>query len=207
MSDGRRGDEEAVRGDAEAEREANETDSIPLSTLRRRIDQQRGRRGTDGAGTGAESAPAEEAPLSTLAAEVRARDDAGGDPFENVEVGSLDGEALWDAVVDERANPADVLPASDSDVGGAAEAAAAADADETATDVDDPDESNGAADHVVDKREYCQRCEYFSAPPEVACTNAGTDIVELADGDRFRVRNCPKVAAGDEPFSTRLDEE
>ena len=176
MSDGRRDDEEGVRGDTEAERDADETDSTPLSDL---------------------------------AAEVRARDDdVDEDVFENVEVGSLDGEALWDAVVDERADPVDVPPASGSDVdGGAADTAGAADADGTATDVDDPDESTATAGHVVDKREYCQRCEYFSAPPDVACANAGTDIVELVDGGRFRVRNCPKVAAGDESFSTRLDEE
>lgn len=51
-------------------------------------------------------------------------------------------------------------------------------------------------DNVVDKRTYCQRCPHFSAPPEVACGHAGTEIVAVLEGEDFRVRNCPMVEAG-----------
>ncbi|MHC3437373.1 hypothetical protein ACYJ1Y_04540 [Natrialbaceae archaeon A-gly3] len=40
---------------------------------------------------------------------------------------------------------------------------------------------------------YCRRCEHFSAPPEVACENEGTEIVELVDLETFRVIDCPVV--------------
>lgn len=46
---------------------------------------------------------------------------------------------------------------------------------------------------VVPKRSYCERCEFFSTPPEVRCTNAGTEIRELVDTDHFRVVDCPVV--------------
>lgn len=52
---------------------------------------------------------------------------------------------------------------------------------------DEPDE------HVVPKETYCERCEHFSAPPTAACTHPGTAIVEFADADHVRVRNCPVV--------------
>lgn len=47
---------------------------------------------------------------------------------------------------------------------------------------------------VVPKSKYCQRCEYFSAPPEVSCGHPGTTIAEVVDADSFRVENCPVVA-------------
>lgn len=46
---------------------------------------------------------------------------------------------------------------------------------------------------VVPKKRFCQRCEHFSAPPEVRCGHPGTTIEEMVDGERFRVRNCPVV--------------
>lgn len=56
------------------------------------------------------------------------------------------------------------------------------------------DEDGLADEHVVPTSSYCESCEYFSTPPEVACGHAGTEIVEMVDVDRFTVRNCPKVA-------------
>lgn len=47
---------------------------------------------------------------------------------------------------------------------------------------------------VVPKRKYCERCEYFTEPPEVACEHPGTEIHELVDMNHFRVENCPVVA-------------
>ena len=53
---------------------------------------------------------------------------------------------------------------------------------------DAPDE------YVVPKRSYCETCEHLSEPPEMRCTHPGTTIVEFADNDHLRVRNCPVVA-------------
>lgn len=47
---------------------------------------------------------------------------------------------------------------------------------------------------VVRKRAYCEQCEYFSEPPNVACGFPDGEIVELVDTERFKVRNCPVVA-------------
>ena len=46
----------------------------------------------------------------------------------------------------------------------------------------------------VPKSKYCNRCEYFTDPPEVACAHPGTTIAEVVDSETFRVRNCPVVA-------------
>lgn len=137
----------------------------------------------------------EEAPLSGLRERVEARREAseaspfadidaeagsdGEELFEEVDVADVDAEEVWDAVVEGEQPPEDLLEGEPA----AAEPGPA------------PDE------HVIDKREYCQRCEYFAAPPNATCTNEGTEIVEMLDSDQFRVRNCPKVANDDEALS------
>ena len=60
-------------------------------------------------------------------------------------------------------------------------------------DTDEGPEGNGA-EAVVPKEQYCKKCEHFSDPPDIACTNPGTEIVELVGIDSFRLRNCPVVA-------------
>jgi len=165
--------------------------------------------GDDGVGEhGGPEADDEEVPLSALRdrieAEREAADDPGPDPFasveegepvseaeaaelfEEVDVGDVDGEAVWDAVVEGDADVTDLLG---EDAGVEAGVEPAVEPTET------PDE------HVVDKREYCQRCEFFAEPPAATCTNEGTEIVELVDDDQFRVRGCPKVADDDESLS------
>ncbi|QLG61492.1 hypothetical protein [Halorarum salinum] len=129
-----------------------------------------------------------DAPFAGLAAETRNRRRKGteDDPFERVEVSEVDRDALWESLSD-----ADGDPGAD----GGAGPGEGAESDAGAEPVDDADER---PEHVVNKREYCQRCPYLSAPPEVACGHEGTDIVELVDADRFRVRGCP-MAAGDGP--------
>ncbi|WP_336359892.1 hypothetical protein [Haladaptatus sp. ZSTT2] len=47
---------------------------------------------------------------------------------------------------------------------------------------------------IVEKQDFCESCEHFTAPPEVGCTNDGTKIVEQTDMRHFKVRNCPVVA-------------
>lgn len=46
---------------------------------------------------------------------------------------------------------------------------------------------------TIPKRTYCHQCEWFSAPPTVACENDGTEILEMPSMDEFRVVDCPVV--------------
>ena len=97
------------------------------------------------------------------------------DLFTEVEVGEVDEEAIWAELTgetDEPATTADAVPEED---------------------VAPPPTDDGDG-RVVPKASYCQQCEHFSSPPTVACENPGTEIVELVDVERFRVRNCPVVA-------------
>ncbi|RDZ63400.1 hypothetical protein C5B90_09635 [Haloferax sp. Atlit-12N] len=142
-------------------------------------------RAPDGSRDG-RSDDADSAPLSDLAgrvAERRARSrvtdrDETDELFESVEVGELDREDVWTALVE----------------GGDEERAAGVGVGAEATPVDDAD---GVSDHVVPKTEFCQRCEHFGEPPKLACHHEGTTIVELEDSDHFRVRNCPMVEKDD----------
>jgi hypothetical protein len=133
----------------------------------------------------------DDAPLDGLAREVRARREAreAGGPdetaeapddvlFETVDVDAVDDEAVWESFVEGETGP-------EERVGLGAEAEQAAEPDE----------------HVVPKRDFCQRCPHFSDPPEAACSHEGTTIVEVVDTDHFRVRDCPIVAdENDTPF-------
>lgn len=61
---------------------------------------------------------------------------------------------------------------------------------------DEPPELPDDTDHdvrVVEKRSYCEQCPFFSTPPDVQCTNDGTEILELVDMEHFQVVDCPKV--------------
>ncbi|MDS0299499.1 hypothetical protein NDI76_12175 [Halogeometricum sp. S1BR25-6] len=116
-------------------------------------------------------------PLSDLAdrvgrqgADADADESSEASPFESMAVESVDPETLWAELAD-----------ADTDAA-AAGAAGRAEAVEGAS---------GEADHVVPKRSFCQSCLHFATPPAFACTRAGTEIVEVVDADRFRVRNCP----------------
>jgi hypothetical protein len=118
----------------------------------------------------------EEAPLGDLARRVeqqrdRAResdDDLFERAFDEAGSGTTDEEALWEDLEGEStAEPAEE-PA-----------------------VEDVDEAEDV--YVLDKREYCLRCQHFSAPPEVRCTYEGSSILELDDPGHFRVAGCPIV--------------
>lgn len=87
------------------------------------------------------------------------------DLFEPVETADIDEEAVWQSVLSE----------DDDELSGRI-----------------PEEAEG--DAVVPKHEYCKQCEFFSEPPDVSCTNPGTEITELVNFDQFRVENCPVVA-------------
>lgn len=148
----------------------------PLSSLRDRVEKEQAESASDSEGS----------PLSELADGEIGTADERSELFEEVEVGEIDSEEVWDAVVEGTLEPDELLgeePRTSPDESDIGPAAAATDA---------PDE------HVISKREYCQRCEFFSKPPEVSCENPGTEILELVDNDHFRVRSCPKIAADDE---------
>ncbi|MFB6178794.1 MAG: hypothetical protein ABEI77_03605 [Halorientalis sp.] len=48
--------------------------------------------------------------------------------------------------------------------------------------------------YEVSKHKFCERCEYFSSPPECTCTFEGAAIVEFLDMETVRLLNCPVVA-------------
>lgn len=93
------------------------------------------------------------------------------DPFEEIDVGSVDEEVVWADLAEEDAD------GNGSPVG-----------------VPPPDVDVACDGAVVPKHSYCERCEYFADPPEVSCASPGTEIRELMDVDHFRVVNCPVVA-------------
>lgn len=122
-----------------------EEERTPLSSLRDRLEA----RAAEG-----ESDIDEGAPLSDLAEEARASSEAErSELFEEVDVGDVDPEAVWEAVVEEGEPPEEMF--------GEPEGASPAEPTES------PDE------HVIDKRQYCQRCEFFGAPPGVAAPTRG----------------------------------
>lgn len=112
------------------------------------------------------------------------------DRFEAVDVTGLDAEAVWASLESDDGAVADGPAVG---VGGEAER------------VERDVPRAGRPEHVVDKAAYCQRCEHFATPPDVECTHEGTEIVELVDAERFRVRGCP-MADRDGPVEGRGDE-
>lgn len=92
--------------------------------------------------------------------------------FEEMDVPEIDEEEIWDAVFSEEdRSKSGIHP-----------------------DLAGQDSTTEGADAVVEKDRYCLRCEFFSEPPDVACTRSDTEIVELIGVDTFRLRNCPVVA-------------
>ncbi|WP_076145009.1 hypothetical protein [Natrinema saccharevitans] len=47
----------------------------------------------------------------------------------------------------------------------------------------------------VDKRAYCQGCDYLAEPPDVACTHADAEILAVPTIETVRVADCPFVLA------------
>lgn len=96
------------------------------------------------------------------------------DLFEEMDVADVDADRVWESVLDDE-DGASIDPSA----GETGETDDAVDADEG---------------QIVRKRDHCESCEFFTAPPEVACTDEDGEIVEVVDSERFRVRNCPVVA-------------
>lgn len=74
------------------------------------------------------------------------------------------------------------------------EAPADEDDDDIITPVLDEDIEVVNGEAIVPKRRYCEQCAFFSDPPDVHCSNDGTEIRELVDMKQFRVYRCPVVA-------------
>ena len=142
-----------------------------------------------------------DAPLGDLARRVgeRTRDrDARdvSDPFEEVSVGDIDTEELWESL--------DAGEADRSDPDGLGQYDPP---DDAARRVAETETRDTRPEHVLDKREYCQRCPYLSAPPEVSCGHDDADIIAVVDGEQFRVRGCPMVAVEGRPdFAAAADD-
>ncbi|MXR39880.1 hypothetical protein GRX01_00695 [Halobaculum sp. WSA2] len=164
---------------------------------------------SDGDGDGVGREVDGDAPLGDLAREVSRRrrrgddhsdPDPDDDPFEEVDVGDLDEDELWASLSGEGSGAETAAaggPSADVSAGSSAVA------EPNAVPVDGADGGDARPEHVLDKRQYCQRCPYLTAPPEVACEHDGTDILEVVDADRFRVRGCPMVTDEGRPaFST-----
>ncbi|EJN58561.1 hypothetical protein [Halogranum rubrum] len=158
-----------------------------------------------------EPAPTDDAaPLDELAREVRERNANRENErasereavFEQVDVDTIDRERLWeDLLTDSADNDVDATASvGQVEQTGRAETPPSADAEaapsvdsETPSMVEEVESPSDVTEHVVPKREYCQRCPHFSAPPDATCTHDGTDIVEVVSVGEFRVRNCPMV--------------
>lgn len=108
-------------------------------------------------------------------------DDTDADPFTDLEVTDVDDPDLWDEL--EEGDTAEV----DGDLFDRL-------AEENPTQAVEPEVLTDGETAVVPKSKYCNRCEYFTAPPEVRCTHPGTTIAEVVDAEHFEVRNCPVVA-------------
>jgi hypothetical protein len=116
----------------------------------------------------------DEPPLEGLAESARERGPTDGDDdlmdaFDEVEVDDVDQEALWEQLEDDRLEST----------------------------VDEPRDSSERDVQVIKKRDYCMRCQYFSAPPEVRCTHETGEIREVVDSQQFEVADCP-ILRGEE---------
>lgn len=128
-----------------------------------------------GQGQGREGELDPDGPLGDLAERARRGRDGSPDDdetmaaFETVEVDGVDVDQLW----------------AELEHG---------DIDDT---VDEPRSNTERDVEVVAKRDYCQRCQHFSAPPEVRCTHERGEILEMVDTEQFKVADCP-ILRGEE---------
>ncbi len=117
------------------------------------------------------------------------------------QIGGADGPSMPDEVGDpatDRSDRDDPFTSPDSafqrmDVGDLDEDeiwAAIEDAEARGSVVDADDRTYA----TVSKHRYCESCEHFSPPPEVACAHEDTEILEFPDMDTVRVVDCPIVA-------------
>ena len=168
-----------------------------------------------------------EGPLADVAAAVderRTRKRGEDDAFESVDVDEIDGERLWAELAAGEEGTTAAVPAEQSgdgtvSSGNATDSATnATTADATTADSAATDSTAnwvaGAADRTADHagrdvrtipKATCHGCPHFGDPPELACTNGGTDILAMVDSDHFRVADCPMVVDGEEDIGSITD--
>lgn len=117
------------------------------------------------------------------------------DPFEEIQYDDEAIDNVWELVLGSDTAVAETADFS-SATGPDADMPPGAETVETATETEHEE-------HIVNKRKYCQLCEYFSDPPDVSCSHPGTEILEVTDSDQFRVKDCPMIAKGGPEISTR----
>ena len=171
-------------------------DESPLSDLARRASQ-RGDRADDRTQEDPDSAGSEGSTLDFDAAFSEEPPPDSDDPFDRMSVEEIDEETLWSSLGSD--DTASVGAGADVDVTPADSAGTLGDVDPVPEPGSVDDDGATPETHVVPKTKYCQSCPYFEDPPKLACTHEGTEIVEVVDSDRFRVRNCPMVDRGVEP--------
>ena len=188
--------ESDATGDETGELDAPAGES-PLSDLARRASQ-RGDRADDRTQEDHDSAGSEGSTLDFDAAFSEGPPpDSDEDPFDRMSVEEIDEETLWSSLGSD--DTASVGVGADVDVTPADSAGTLGDVDPVPEPGSVDDDGATPETHVVPKTKYCQSCPYFEDPPKLACTHEGTEIVEVVDSDRFRVRNCPMVDRGVEP--------
>jgi hypothetical protein len=190
-------DKSACDGGDDPESDAP-ADESPLSDLARRASQ-RGDRADDRTQEDPGSAGSEGSTLDFDAAFSEGPPPDSDGPFDRMSVEEIDEETLWSSLGFD--DTASVGVGADVDVTPADSAGTLGDGDPVPGpgSVDDGDDGATPETHVVPKTNYCQSCPYFEDPSRLACTHEGTEIVEVVDSDRFRVRNCPMVDRGVEP--------
>jgi hypothetical protein len=158
-------------------------DSAPLSDLARRVSRKRRDRSDQADRSDEEPAPDLDAELSD-----GPPPDPDDDPFDRMSVGEIDEETLWSSL------------GGDDDTAGVGVDTDPLDGIGAASGVESVGDIGAEVrEHVVPKDTYCQSCPYLDEPPALACTHEGTEILEVVDSERFRVRNCPMVEGGVEP--------
>ncbi|WP_435176021.1 hypothetical protein [Halorussus sp. AFM4] len=174
MSDDRGDTEKSPRDATDGESGHRDRPDEPLGDLAAEIRRRTGRRPDerDAAGRATDDRSDREGPLADVAAAVdeRRRERDGTDPFDAVDVGELDGEALWERLAEDEDAPAVTPPAE----------------------ADDVEWSDGRDVHTIPKA-TCHGCPHFGEPPALACTHEGTDILAMPDAEHFRVAGCPMV--------------
>jgi hypothetical protein len=111
----------------------------------------------------------EDAPLSDLREDVDERRQRDDDEFEalfdEVNVGDVDEESVWEQLSASADDPLFVTESIEDD-----------------------------REVTVVEKSLCHGCEHFADPPQLACTHEGTTIEAEVDTDHFRVVDCPVVA-------------
>ena len=182
------GSEPAQDPAEESDRAAS--DDAPLSDLARRVGRKRHDRGDEDSDD-----PDDSASDTDLDPELSTGPppDPDEDPFEQMSVGEIDEETLWASLGSDETTGVGVGAASNAETGSLGDVGPAPGVESVG------DAGSTLPEHVVPKDTYCQSCPYLDDPPALACTHEGTEIVEVVDNERFRVRNCPMVEDGVEP--------